>query len=131
MSFRPNGDIIMGGMRDIVPSKQEYEDDDSTMNLTVSQGLRKFMREIVHVPSVDKEWVGVMGFSRDRLPIVGNLKPVLGDKEGSNQYIAAGFTGHGKCRKVHITIHMLTLCVCTYRYATYFPLWSCSRSNAS
>lgn len=97
MSFRPNGDIIMGGMRDIVPSKQEYEDDDSTMNLTVSQGLRKFMREIVHVPSVDKEWVGVMGFSRDRLPIVGNLKPVLGEKEGSHQYIAAGFTGHGKC----------------------------------
>ncbi|KAI7875557.1 FAD dependent oxidoreductase [Lichtheimia hyalospora FSU 10163] len=98
MSFRPNGDIIMGGMRDIVPSKQEYEDDDSTMNLTVSQGLRKFMREIVHVPSVDKEWVGVMGFSRDRLPIVGNLKPVLGDKEGCHQYISAGFTGHGMPR---------------------------------
>lgn len=128
MSFRPNGDIIMGGMRDIVPSKQEYEDDDSTMNLTVSQGLRKFMREIVHVPSVDKEWVGVMGFSRDRLPIVGNLKPVLGDKEGSNQYIAAGFTGHGKCRvDPH---HHAWLIKHVYRYATYFPLWSCSRSNA-
>lgn len=130
MSFRPNGDIIMGGMRDIVPSKQEYEDDDSTMNLTVSQGLRKFMREIVHVPSVDKEWVGVMGFSRDRLPIVGNLKPVLGDKEGSNQYIAAGFTGHGKCRKKSMDDpHANTMCI--YRYATYFPLRSCSRSNAS
>ena len=58
MSCRPNGDYIMGGMRNVVPSKQEHEDDDSTLNTTVSDALRKFMADVVKVPSVEREWAG-------------------------------------------------------------------------
>lgn len=96
MSCRPNGDVIMGGMRDIVPNKQEHEDDDSSLNMTVSQALREFVRDTLKVPDIEREWVGVMGFTRDRLPLVGDLRYVLGPMQGKNQYIAAGFTGHGK-----------------------------------
>lgn len=51
----------MGGMRNIVPSKQEHEDDDSTLNMAVSHALRTFMRETIKAPNIDREWVGVMG----------------------------------------------------------------------
>ncbi|KAG0188954.1 hypothetical protein DFQ28_004105 [Apophysomyces sp. BC1034] len=96
MSQRPNGDIIMGGMRNIVPNKQEYEDDDSTLNLTVSCALRRFMRDTIKVSdTVDREWSGVMGFSiRDGFPFVGELHHFGLDR----QFIAAGFTGHGMPR---------------------------------
>ncbi|KAI8388466.1 FAD dependent oxidoreductase [Radiomyces spectabilis] len=97
MSRRPNGDLIMGGMRDIVPNKQEHEDDDSVLNLAVSSGLRDFMRNVMQVPvAMEREWVGVMGFSmRDGLPFVGSLEKLTGK---SGQFVAAGFTGHGMPR---------------------------------
>lgn len=93
LSCRPNGDLIMGGMRDIVPSKQEYEDDDSSLNTAVSQALNTFMRDVLEAP-VEKEWVGVMGFTRDRLPLVGHLADIS-SRGVHGQYVAAGFTGHG------------------------------------
>ncbi|KAF7732362.1 hypothetical protein EC973_005258 [Apophysomyces ossiformis] len=96
MSQRPNGDIIMGGMRDTVGNKQQYEDDDSTINLTVSNALRQHMRDTIKVSDVpDREWTGVMGFSmRDGFPFVGELHTFGMDR----QFIAAGFTGHGMPR---------------------------------
>lgn len=118
----------MGGMRNIVPSKQEHEDDDSTLNTAVSHALRTFMRETIKAPNINREWIGVMGwywislikrdlntvtypsykkiflgilgFSKDRLPLVGDLRHVLGTDQGKGQYIAAGFTGHGKLLKL-------------------------------
>ncbi|KAI9310967.1 FAD dependent oxidoreductase [Dichotomocladium elegans] len=98
MSCRPNGDIIMGGMRNIVPGKQENIDDDSVKDAVVSKALTDFMFSVVKVPSVEKEWAGVMGFTKDRLPLVGDLRHVLGDRAGKGQFIAAGFTGHGMPR---------------------------------
>jgi glycine/D-amino acid oxidase-like deaminating enzyme len=38
---------------------------------------------------VEQEWIGIMGFSKDRNPLVGPLPNRPGE------YIAAGFTGHG------------------------------------
>ncbi|KAI7850472.1 FAD dependent oxidoreductase [Circinella umbellata] len=98
MSCRPNGDYIMGGMRNVVPSKQEHEDDDSTLNTTVSGALRKFMADVAKVPSVEHEWAGVMGFTRDRLPLIGAIEHITGSNKNKGQYLAAGFTGHGMPR---------------------------------
>ncbi|KAI8139750.1 FAD dependent oxidoreductase [Fennellomyces sp. T-0311] len=98
MSCRPNGDIIMGGMRNIAPGKQEHEDDDSTLNTAVSRALVRFMSDVMHVLPVEQEWAGVMGFSRDRLPILGNVEYITGSSKNKGQFIAAGFTGHGMPR---------------------------------
>lgn len=89
---RPDGRIVLGGMRWKTPSMEVNNDDDTTMVPAVSAALRGFLPEhfsdLRGVP-VQQEWIGVMGFSKDRNPLVGPLP----DRPG--EYIAAGFTGHG------------------------------------
>ena len=89
---RPDGRIVLGGMRWKTPSMEVNNDDDTSMVPAVSAGLRGFLPEhftdLRDVP-VQQEWIGVMGFSKDRNPLVGPLP----DRPG--EYIAAGFTGHG------------------------------------
>jgi hypothetical protein len=38
---------------------------------------------------IEDEWIGIMGFSRDANPLIGPINSL------KNQYIIAGFTGHG------------------------------------
>ncbi|KAM0230017.1 hypothetical protein ACHAPO_009569 [Fusarium lateritium] len=44
-------------------------------------------------------WSGIMGFTADGMPLVGNLPPSLTGRAGNCEWIAAGFNGHGmdKC----------------------------------
>ncbi|PNP78775.1 hypothetical protein FNYG_07917 [Fusarium nygamai] len=44
-------------------------------------------------------WSGIMGFTADGMPIVGRLPQNLTGRNGSGEWIAAGFNGHGmdKC----------------------------------
>ncbi|RUS20153.1 FAD dependent oxidoreductase-domain-containing protein [Endogone sp. FLAS-F59071] len=103
MSQRVSGDVILGGMRNIVEGREEGKPDDSTLNPKISQSLRRYLPEKfkafraegeeVHA---EMEWCGVMGFAHDRLPYVGSLENVLNKEEGKGQWIAAGFTGHGE-----------------------------------
>ncbi|KAM0440037.1 hypothetical protein ACHAPT_001140 [Fusarium lateritium] len=46
-----------------------------------------------------KVWSGIMGFTTDWLPMVGNLGQAATRRTGSGEWIAAGFNGHGmdKC----------------------------------
>src|SRR5207237_7467686 len=89
---RPDGRIVLGGMRWKTPGMEVNNDDDTTLVSSVSAGLRGFLpahfTDLAPVP-VQQEWVGVMGFSKDRNPLVGPLPGRPGE------YIAAGFTGHG------------------------------------
>ncbi|MEP7200618.1 MAG: FAD-binding oxidoreductase [Chloroflexota bacterium] len=89
---RPDGRIVLGGMRWKTPTLEVNNDDDATMDPRVSDGLRSFLPQhfvdLRDVP-VEQEWIGIMGFSRDRNPLVGPLPNRPGE------YIAAGFTGHG------------------------------------
>ncbi|RUP44459.1 FAD dependent oxidoreductase [Jimgerdemannia flammicorona] len=105
LSQRPNGDVILGGMRETVEGGEEGNPDDSTLNPKISSGLRRYLPETFEVfreggeeVHAEMEWCGVMGFSEDRLPFVGSLEGVLGKEEGRGQWIAAGFTGHGEDR---------------------------------
>lgn len=103
MSQRMGGDVILGGMRNIVEGREEGNPDDSTLNPKISQSLRRYLPEKfkafraegeeVHA---EMEWCGIMGFAHDRLPYVGSLENVLNKGEGKGQWIAAGFTGHGE-----------------------------------
>ncbi|CAL3969324.1 unnamed protein product [Diplocarpon coronariae] len=40
-------------------------------------------------------WSGIMGFTGDGLPLVGNLTPGLTGRHGPGEWIAAGFNGYG------------------------------------
>ncbi|KAJ4249784.1 hypothetical protein NW762_012126 [Fusarium torreyae] len=44
-------------------------------------------------------WSGIMGFTADGMPLVGNLPRGLTGRDGNGEWIAAGFNGHGmdKC----------------------------------
>lgn len=40
-------------------------------------------------------WSGIMGFTGDGLPLVGNLGQELTGRQGTGEWIAAGYNGHG------------------------------------
>lgn len=97
--------VILGGGRQAAgPKREQYEIDDSVRK-NVGEHLREllprwFPGEFEKGCEPDKEWTGIMGFTRLGDPFVG---PVI-DQSNSNsesfrgQYIAAGYTGHGMPR---------------------------------
>lgn len=92
---RPDGRIVLGGMRWRSATMEENMDDDSQVEPAVSAGLRAFLPQ--HFPAlqgvqIEQEWTGIMGFSPDANPLIGPLP----DRPG--EWIAAGFTGHGMSR---------------------------------
>lgn len=89
---RPDGRIVLGGMRTRSDSLEIDVEDDSTVHPAVSQGLREFLPK--HFPTlqkipVEQEWTGIMGWSPDLNPLVGPVPRRPGE------YIAAGYSGHG------------------------------------
>ncbi|PVU86491.1 hypothetical protein BB559_006494 [Furculomyces boomerangus] len=102
----PNGALILGGRRTSSKSLEVDTADDSVVNPNLSRDLREDFKkpEFSHL-GLDpqnlynvREWTGIMGFSDDTLPYVGEVVTRSGETlEG--QYILAGFTGHGmpKC----------------------------------
>ena len=87
---RPDGRIVLGGCRNITPTMEVNNDDDSVGSMVpeVSAALRSFLRKFPDLANVkvESEWVGIMGFSIDRRPLIGQLAR-------KNEYILAGFTG--------------------------------------
>lgn len=89
---RPGDRIVLGGMRWRSPTLEVNCEDDGSLNVEVSTGLREFLPR--HFPAlqdikVDQEWAGIMAFTPDHNPLVG---PLPGRP---NEYIAAGYSGHG------------------------------------
>ena len=41
------------------------------------------------------DWTGVMGFTSDGLPLVGRVPKEASGRDGSCEFIAAGFNGYG------------------------------------
>ncbi|QQE67492.1 oxidoreductase (plasmid) [Leptolyngbya sp. BL0902] len=89
---RQDGRIIFGGMRWKSPTKEVGIEDDTTLNPSVSEGLKAFLRDTftpLRDIAIEYEWTGIMGFTADENPIVGELPNRPGE------YISAGYTGHG------------------------------------
>ncbi|CAE6414073.1 unnamed protein product [Rhizoctonia solani] len=94
--------VILGGGRETAVPNHEYNvADDSSVNPVVSQSLRKFLPRLYpgdfEENEPEMEWTGIMGFTRSKDPLVGQVytdtgKPLVG------QYIAAGYSGHGMPR---------------------------------
>jgi glycine/D-amino acid oxidase-like deaminating enzyme len=89
---RPDGRIVLGGMRWRSPSHEWNIEDDNQIEPAVSAGLRAFLPdhfEALRNVQVQGEWTGIMGFSPDDNPLVGELPSYPGE------YIMVGYTGHG------------------------------------
>lgn len=89
---RPDGRIVLGGMRWRSPAHEWNVEDDNQIEPSVSQGLREFLPnhfEVLRHVQIQQEWTGIMGFSPDDNPLIGELPGYPGE------YIMAGYTGHG------------------------------------
>ncbi|PVH75270.1 FAD dependent oxidoreductase [Cadophora sp. DSE1049] len=80
------------------------DSDDSVCNPEIQKALMefpsKYMREWGTKTTVRYSWTGIMGYTADELPFVGEVPGRPG------QFVAAGFSGHGMAR-VFLTIKAL------------------------
>ena len=63
--------------------------------LPVAFGSENWGKDSSLGPRVKAEWTGIMGFTADGLPLVGNLPKFTTGRDGNGEWIAAGFNGYG------------------------------------
>lgn len=104
------GQLMFGGARSLARHKGMYVDNDDSIDEPVAKYLRSKLETFLDIESdnpvvssfgstlaqekrnelaAEKEWTGVMGFSRDGFPWVGAVPEMTG------LWISVGFTGHG------------------------------------
>jgi gamma-glutamylputrescine oxidase len=86
----PDGRFLIGGYRDRFIDEEVGYGDETTEHLQA--GMQGWVAE--RFPEIAKlkvthRWAGIMGFTKDALPLVGRLPDM------PNVYFAAGFTGSG------------------------------------
>ena len=92
----PDGRLIVGGWRN-----HSLETEFHTYDETPYEGIQRHLDAFVHnsldLPHVKIEtrWAGIMAFTSDNLPLVGQLPGV------DNCYICGGYTGHGNAFAVN------------------------------
>ncbi|KAJ4258879.1 hypothetical protein NW762_007966 [Fusarium torreyae] len=95
-----SGEIVIGG------ESQEIENlltsDDSQVATSAKEHISSIIPKIyldADNATTKKVWSGIMGFTPDGLPLIGNLGSGLTGRAGTGEWIAAGFNGHGmdKC----------------------------------
>lgn len=98
------GLLILGGERAGAASVRSRTTRDDVTDPEISARLQRAMHGVLELrPGQDGgeadtlqasyEWTGIMGYSRDSCPWVGQVPEALGGGEGL--YISAGYTGHG------------------------------------
>jgi glycine/D-amino acid oxidase-like deaminating enzyme len=97
---RTDGSIVVGGAKQVVLLKDEYwhnNADDSELIPGAEKYFENYMQRMFHGwedsgARVTDIWTGVMGYSADLMPWVGEMpgKPGI--------FVTAGFTGHGMPR---------------------------------
>ena len=85
-----NGEILIGGTRHFLLQKEDTDKDRLVPSRQIE--LERYLHD--HFPqtknlSITNRWSGLMGFSPDRFPIIGQVPELPGN------YWAAGFSGHG------------------------------------
>ncbi|KAF2994885.1 hypothetical protein E8E14_003255 [Neopestalotiopsis sp. 37M] len=94
------GDIWVGGEVQAVKDMLNY--DDSFVSDAAKKNILSILPRIwkgTEPIGSAQVWSGIMGFTSDHLPMVGNLTSSMSDRAGDGEWIAAGFSGHGmdKC----------------------------------
>ena len=84
----PDGRVVMGGRRDADLEGEVTRNDEPTERIQAR--IEELLREIVgELPEITHRWAGLMGFSRDFLPLVGPLR----GREGV--WTSVAYSGHG------------------------------------
>ena len=101
---RPTGELILGGERLGTPEGEVGVSNDDTVDPDVGKLLREAMHSAVKlkppgseeddVLQATHEWTGIMAYSRDNHPWVGQVPAVLGGGDGG-LWLSGGYTGHG------------------------------------
>ena len=81
------GCVVLGGWRNLDPDGEVGHDE--TVQPHIQEAMKAFLLRMGIEAEVRHQWAGIMGFSRDGLPLVG---PVPG---APGALVGAGFTGHG------------------------------------
>jgi glycine/D-amino acid oxidase-like deaminating enzyme len=95
------GELMFGGGRLYAAKSGIGISDDSSIDDPAAAYLRRELNVVLNLQN-DKsdldatyEWSGIMGYSRDGKPWVGEVKTELGLGGGNGLWVCAGFTGHG------------------------------------
>lgn len=92
---------MFGGGRSYAAKAGLGVSDDSSIDSPAAAYLRRELKNVLEIQQEDKElkatyeWSGIMGYSRDGAPWVGELTDDLGLGGGKGIWTCAGFTGHG------------------------------------
>ena len=84
-----DGRIVLGGWRNLDPDGEVGHAE--TLQNGIQENMTSFLKRFKALENIQitHRWSGIMGFSRDGLPILGSLP-------GSNNIlVGTGFTGHG------------------------------------
>jgi glycine/D-amino acid oxidase-like deaminating enzyme len=92
------GHMFLGGENEAL--ENILTSDDSQLNPNSAKKIGKVLptlfKDAKDPPKVEKIWSGIMGFTKDGLPLVGPLPEfVTGRPTHDGEYIAAGFNGYG------------------------------------
>lgn len=100
-SSTKGGELMFGGGRAEAVKAGVGISDDSQTDHAAAAYLRRELNVVLNLENHDEElkasyqWTGIMGFSRDNRPWVGELVESVGIGGGKGLWISAGFTGHG------------------------------------
>lgn len=95
------GEFMFGGGRSYAAGAGLGVSDDSEIDPPAATYLRQELSKVLDLKNNGKElkasyeWSGIMGYSRDELPWVGEVSEDLDLGGGKGLWICAGFTGHG------------------------------------
>ena len=93
------GELMFGGGRSYAANAGLGVSDDSSIDDPAAAYLRRELNVVLDLQNKDHEleatweWSGIMGYSRDGYPWVGEVGEYLGGAKGL--FVCAGFTGHG------------------------------------
>jgi glycine/D-amino acid oxidase-like deaminating enzyme len=95
------GELMFGGGRSYASQAGVGISDDSSIDPPAAAYLRREINVVLETQHDEKEleasyeWSGIMGYSRDEHPWVGEVSEELGLGGGRGLFVSCGFTGHG------------------------------------
>lgn len=95
------GELMFGGGRSYATNAGLGVSDDSSIDPPAATYLRTEISKVLDLKNEGEElkatyeWSGIMGFSRDDRPWVGEIGEELGIGGGKGLWICAAYTGHG------------------------------------
>ncbi len=81
------GCVVLGGWRNLDPEAEIGHRE--VVNMDIQGHMEEFLAKVGVTAAITHRWAGIMGFSRDGLPLVGPAPGAAGAVVGT------GFTGHG------------------------------------